>query len=433
MKEVGKITGPLFLTTIVSSLLTFSDMAFVGPLGVNSISSVAAGGAAFSLLAQIVSSSIIGFQILGAEHSNDQKENDINEIFNTNLLMMLGISITLLIISILLLSPFVSLFSSVEIISMAKKYFLFRVGSLIVIPIFLSLKTSFDLQKKTQIGFMASLVILLSNIILNFILIVMLEMGVVGASLTSTLSLVIGTSYLFFVLSKNNKYNIKICLSIRKINYYFLEQLKKINVPETMNMLIDYLGTALLSMFIATLGVYTIAGGKIAMMYLMNIFALGMCISVTTQLLLSKSNTKNEMRSNIRSILKFSFIFFVPIGIIFITFSLFWARLFTTSLTLQSLVQPAIQIVGVCAIIIPMLTICIGILRANKKNKSLMYSNAFSIWCIQVPVSLYYGKILGLLGVMLGFLAYFLIRTILSIILIRRSGFFKETFKDELR
>lgn len=413
MEELKKLVFPMFLSTSINVILTFTDTAIVGLIGVNAISAVASGGAIFAIFIQVIGSLIIGLQIHGSKEAVKEK-NHLSSYFFQTMLTMYFFVLLFAFIAIFFSDSLVSLFATNETLSEVSMYIWGRLPSLFVFPLSLGIKTTYDVRKKTKIGLYYSIIVGLSNLLLEYLFLIILGIGIFGSGLSDSIALFIGFLYLIFENRKSGVIYFKQFFHKSVRNKKIWKELNKINLPEMANMLFDYLGTSVLMIMMSYIGTFEVAAGKISSIYIKIIFSLALNLGTATQILLLRTEVEKEKRIYVREAFKLSFLLFFSFVLLSFISPIVLALPFTRDEGLLKMLYYPLILVGINTILIPFVTIGTGILRANQKNKTNMWINALSTWLLQVPTAYLFSIVfdLGALGFVISYIFYFLGRMI---------------------
>lgn len=422
MKNIFKLSLPLMVATVINIFGTIIDMIIVGNLGVKAISSVSAGGTVFTVFAQIILVLLVGFQVLGSQAFSKEDLKEVNKYFFNNLFIMYTVASIVLVISIVNIDILISFFSTEEIRDDSKLYFISRILGLLFIPLAMSLKTSYDIRRNSKVGLYYAIVVLIFDIIFSIIFTVFIKLGVFGAGLGTLIGLIAGIVYISIINLKSGI--IRFTKENFKLDKTSLTELRNINFPEVINMLLDYLGTAVIASMITYLDIYGIASNRIIGMYITIIFGLSMNISLATQILLNTEENKDKHKNIVWDTVKLVVLIFLPISIAMLSMPNLFIKIFTDNEMLIQHLHNSIVLLGAFLILIPGVAITSSILRAYKKSKINMYINVFSVWGIQVIfvyILLFYFKF-GTSSIILGYFFYFLVRLIMNTIYIKENN-----------
>lgn len=249
---------------------------------------------------------------------------------------------------------------------------------------------------------------------MDVVLIYIVHLGVFGAGLSDTLAMFIG---LIFLLMRNNQDGIvkfQHFIKLKKIERKLISELNELNLPEAVNMLLDYLGTSVLFIIISRISVLDIAAGRISSIYIKIIFSLAINIGTVVQILLVRNALEMQSKKYIMNAFKLSAIILVPYTVVAIVVPQLFIIPFTNNISLIKLFNSPMRLLWFVLLLVPAITIMTGILRSKKRNKENMYVNVFSTWLLQVPAAFIFCIILkiGIWGFVLSYLCYFLGRIV---------------------
>lgn len=422
MKNILKLSIPLFLMTLLNLSLTFVDVMLVGGIGLKEISAISSGGAIIGLLFEIIGALVIGFQIIGAAEASKGNKLKVNFLFKNTLIMMYSLSFIFIIISYIFMDNLITLFSTPEIFLLTKSYFKIRIFEILVSPLCLMIKASYNIQKNTKIGLYYALITTFFDILLSYWFIYPAKLGVFGAGLGSFLSLIIGCIYLIYF----NNINGIIKINIIKIKEYFsnkiLKELNEINIPEILNVLFDYFGGSILVILTTYIDTLSLATLKVVTVYLFLFFRLSMNMATVIQILVNRERNKKEIRKIIVQGIKLSVLLYFPIAILLLIFPEIFLSLFSTDKIFIINSKLSMRVLGLTISVIPFVTVSSAILRSKKLNKKNMYINILSVWEVQIPWAYLFTLVLkkGILGIVSSYLVYLIIRLIGNLLILQK-------------
>ena len=207
-KTIWRITFPILVALVMEELLGMTDTAFLGRVGEIELGSSAIAGVYFTILYMLGFGFSIGVQIIIGRRNGEAYESGtgfeaIGRVFWQGVWFLLGLALVTMVLSYFLSPPLLrGLLKSENIFNAAVVYVNWRVPGLTFAFMTALFRAFYVGTKQTQSLTWNSLVLVGSNILLDWVLIFghwgAPAMGIKGAALASTISEVI--SFLFFVV-----------------------------------------------------------------------------------------------------------------------------------------------------------------------------------------------------------------------------------------
>ncbi|MFX3673886.1 MAG: MATE family efflux transporter [Paenisporosarcina sp.] len=420
MNQVSKVAMPLIIMTLLNFSMSFVDTMMLGRVSVDSISAVSSANTPISVMTQIITTLIIGVHILGSKALVNEDSKKVMEVYRISFYLMSIVAIIIVMIGFVFSHPIISFYSTEEIMAISQEYYLIRLIGLLFIPITLIIKTSYDVRKNTKIGLKLIIISSSTHIIFNYILIFGFNLGVIGASIGSLISIIVGVIYILFENNKSGTIKIRELLNLDINDKKTFKEILPINVTEVFNMFFDYLGTSLLVAMLTYVSTVSLASGRILTLYLNVSFSIAM--NVATAVLILASRGEQPLKNLVSDSLKFVFLILSPIIITFIFTPEIAIRLFSRNNELLEDVTSSVAFLGIVIFVIPFVTISSSILRSKKLNKLNMYITVGSMWLVRMPIAyiLIFKMNVGVIAIMIAALGYFITRVIANLFVLRK-------------
>ena len=202
-KQIWHIAYPLLISLFMEHLIGLTDTAFLGRVGETELGASAIGGIYFISIFMMGFGFSIGAQIIMARRNGEKRYSDIGMILSQGIFFLLALAAVIFTASNIWSPHFLKMIiSSPAIYEEAIKYLDYRMYGAFFAFISIMFRAFFVATTKTRILTINSVVMVLSNVVLNYILIFgkfgFPALGIAGAAIAS--SAAEGVSALFFVI-----------------------------------------------------------------------------------------------------------------------------------------------------------------------------------------------------------------------------------------
>lgn len=190
---ICKITFPVLLSLLVEYLIGFTDTAYLGRVGETELAASALGGTYYMIIYMIGFGFSIGIQVLIARYNGSKQYSQIGETFTQGTIFLLLVAALLFILSYLY-SPVLLRFliDSEDVCQLTVSYLNWRIYGFFFSFIIVMFRAFFIGTVNTKTLTVNSIVMVLTNAILNYILIFgkfgFPALGIVGAAIASSIS-----------------------------------------------------------------------------------------------------------------------------------------------------------------------------------------------------------------------------------------------------
>lgn len=205
-KHICKITLPVLVSLLVEYLIGFTDTAYLGRVGETELAASALAGTYYMIIYMIGFGFSIGVQVLIARYNGSRQYSRTGEVFTQGSIFLLLIA-TLLFILSYLYSPIVLRFliDSEQVYQATISYLNWRIYGFFFSFIIVMFRAFLIGTVNTKILTINSVVMVLTNIILNYILIFgkigFPALGIAGAAIASSISEALAMIF-FFVYTR---------------------------------------------------------------------------------------------------------------------------------------------------------------------------------------------------------------------------------------
>ena len=202
-KQIWTIAYPILISLIMEQLIGMTDTAFLGRVGEIELGASAIAGVYYLAIFMMAFGFSVGAQILIARRNGEGNYKEIGPIFYQGIYFLLAMAVILFTFSIVF-SPYIlkNIISSPHIYDAAESYIHWRVYGFFFSFVMVMFRAFFVGTTQTKTLTLNSIVMVLSNVVFNYILIFgkfgLPEMGIKGAAIASVLAE--ASSILFFLI-----------------------------------------------------------------------------------------------------------------------------------------------------------------------------------------------------------------------------------------
>lgn len=202
-KEIWIISYPILISLVMEQLIGMTDTAFLGRVGEIELGASAIAGIYYMAIFMMAFGFSIGAQILMARRNGERQYKDIGSLFYQGVYFLLVLAAILFGLSSCFSSQILSsIISSPRIYVAAESYMQWRIFGFFFSFIMVMFRAFFVGTMQTKTLTLNSIVMVVSNIIFNYVLIFgkfgFPEFGIAGAAIGSSLAELV--SVIFFIL-----------------------------------------------------------------------------------------------------------------------------------------------------------------------------------------------------------------------------------------
>lgn len=210
-KNIWSITFPVLLSIMVEQLISMTDTAFLGRLGEVELGASALAATYYLIFYVIGSGFGVGAQILLARMNGEKNYHQINSIFLTSGIFLIGLAAFIVILSKIISPVILKWFISTDDIYTATiSYLDWRIYGLFFSFIMVIFRSFFVAITHTRILTVSSIIMVVVNIICNYSLIFgkfgFPQLGIAGAAIGSTFAELVATLFLFIYIRNKASY-----------------------------------------------------------------------------------------------------------------------------------------------------------------------------------------------------------------------------------
>lgn len=233
--KIWKMSYPILISMLMQQLVGITDVIYMGRLGEVELGASALGSTYFLALFMVVFGFSIGAQIIMARRNGEGQYHKIGEVFHQGTAFIVFMSICFILLSKLFTQSFFEVIIENEATYRAAlEYTDWRIYGLVCASLMMMARAFFVAIITTRVLTMVSIIMVLSNIVLNYVLIFgkfgLPRMGISGAALASDLAELIAviTYVVYFIIKIDlKKYGL---VHIVFNNFVLLKSILKISI-----------------------------------------------------------------------------------------------------------------------------------------------------------------------------------------------------------
>ncbi len=267
-RNIWGISLPIIIIGISESVVDITDTIFLAHYGVTELAAIGLADAIYGLALFLTLGLVDGIQIIIGRRAGQERYKAIGEVFNQGAYLLLIVS-TLMILFIIFIVPLITLplLSSNEIHDAVSRYLNITAYALIFQGINLALSAFYVGISKTRVLIGAALILLTSNITLDYIFIFghfgAPELGIKGAAIASLTAEIFTFIFLAAHIIIRRYTAIYGLFHFTQWNQALTKHLLSISWPVSLDALIDMTKWLLLIIIIEKMGEHVLASANI--------------------------------------------------------------------------------------------------------------------------------------------------------------------------
>ncbi|BBE31337.1 MATE family efflux transporter [Tepiditoga spiralis] len=404
IKEILLISFPLIIQNTFRMFLGTTDKIFVGQLGEKSLAAVGGANQLFSLFIIVFFSFSSGLTILASQYKGSKNNKKLEEIISTSFFISLIFGVFLLITLETYSKSFLSWIKIKEdTLTLANNYFKIIIPSVFVLLFSSNCASIFNAFKKNKFSMIATIVSMITNIFLDYLLIFVFNFGIKGAAYATLISRILEFLILFIFLIYIMKVE-KIKLKIY-VNMSSLKNLVNISLPMSIDGAVWQFATTVNTAIIFKIGVSEAAIFEVIKIFQTIVLTPISAIAGASIGIIGNELGKNK-KENAKSIsINTIFISFIIVTILISNVMIFKNQIFSLFNLKQTTIQEGKKILNIIIFLVYAQTLNIifpFILRSGGDTWSILGITIFGFWIIQIPISLLFAFTLhlGITGLM---------------------------------
>ncbi len=407
-KKILSLVLPIFLEQIMIAGMGIADTYMVASLGESAVAGVSLVVSIDKLLRQIfvalaTGSGIILSQYIGA---GDKKSSEDTLLCSSHIVLIIGLIISAMVIFVG--DPFLSMmFSSVEgsVMKSAQIYFLCIGSTYFLAAIYNFGTASYHAMGNGKVPLIASVFMMIINLVLKYIFIYIFDWGVAGAGISTAAGMgIVGIALLISMKRERCEVRLKGFLNF-KYGKNLIGRIFKVSVPNVIENGMFQFGLVVLQGLIATLGTASIAANGLVNNLTPLMYALGTGFSLTTVVIVGQcmgGGNPNEVSFYFKHILKLDYLFTIINGIIvFITIDMI-IPIFGMSAETNHLASKVMHFYIISAsLLYPSAMAAAYGLRGIGDTKFVMYISILSMFVLRIAMAYVFVNVFkfGVIGI----------------------------------
>lgn len=393
-RDLSRLIIPLIIEQLLAATIGLADTVMVASCGEAAVSGISLVDSVNFLLITLFSALATGGSVIAAQYIGKGDRQEASNSANQLLYSALGLSLFLMILSIVLRDQALRLiFGKIEadVMANARIYFLISAISYPFLAIYNSGAALFRAMGDSRTSMYTSVLMNAINAGGNALLIYGFKLGVVGAASATLASRVVGAVLITILLLNPNR---TICyrepLKVR-FNFGLIKKILYIGVPNGIENSIFQIGKILVASIVAALGTSSITAnavaGNLASLQVIPGMAIGMAmITVVGQCVGARDYA--SARKNVKKLMLICYcVILVMTVFMFLTLDIILG-FYGLSPETAGLTKKAFTIHGIFAVLIwPIAFALPNALRAANDVKFTMYGSLISMWTCRIALS----------------------------------------------
>ena len=349
-KQIWMVTFPILVSLLMEHMINMTDTAFLGRVGEVELGASALAGVYYMAIYMLAFGFSIGAQILIGRRNGEGNYKEIGPVFVQGVLFLLGLATVMFVVSQLYSSRVLgSIIDSEQVFHATNDYMRWRVYGFFFSFVAVMFRAFFVGITNTRILTINSLVMVGTNIVLNYILIFgkfgFPALGISGAAIGSSISE--GVSMQFYIIYTRNKINWRkyALFNLSSFNPKLLSGILNISV---WTMIQSFLAMATWFLFfiaVEHLGERPLAVSNIvrsaAMFFFMPVSAFAATTSSLVSNLLGAKVPEQVMPTCLRAV-KMCYLFLLPLAVIIAIAPSLFLRIYTDDVQLIQATIPSL-------------------------------------------------------------------------------------------
>lgn len=336
-KQIWLITYPILISMLMEQLIGMTDTAFLGRVGEVELGASAIAGVYYLAIFMIAFGFSIGSQILIARRNGEGNFQEIGPIFYQGIYFLLAMAVMLFTLS-RICSPLIlkTIVSSPQVYEAASSYIHWRTYGFFFSFVMVMFRAFLVGTTQTKVLTLNSLVMVLSNIVFNYILIFgkfgFPQLGIAGAAIGSSLAEMVAVIYFIIYTRKRidcRKYALNM---LPKFQWSKLRRILDVSVWTMIQNFVSLSTWFMFFLFVEHLDERSLAIANIIRNISGIPFMVMMSFSATCGSLVSNligAGKKDSVKGTINQHIHMAYLFVLPLLIFFSLFPDLILRLFT--------------------------------------------------------------------------------------------------------
>lgn len=395
-KRVMILTIPIIIQNLISSLLNLMDTVMIGKLGELYLASVGIANQYFFFFTLMLFGVNAGCSIFISQFWGKKDEANIKKITALAISFSIVIAIIFTLGALLFSDSIISIFNSDKAVLQTGGDYL-KIVALSYLFTAISISFAFSLRstENTFIPMLGSIIALLINVVLNYILIFgklgFPAMGVKGAAIATVIARLVETiMILIYVYKKSELLNVNFS-HIKLLDLKFIKVVYKGMLPVLINEFVWGLGNLTYNVIYARMGIGTTAAIQVTSTVMNLLMIVIMGLGNSAMIIVGKEiGAKREGLGKLYAVrlYKFAFLVAIAISIIIFTTAKDFVYFFKMS---ESVLNDTKNILYVNAVLLLIrsytFVMIVGVLRGAGDSKYAVKIQGLTLWLIGIPIA----------------------------------------------
>ncbi len=384
------IALPTIIDMFVQTLLGFFDLIMVGRLGPEAIASVGLGTAPILTVIPIFFAISVGTTAMVSRAFGARNYEEAKEGMSQSLILGIPAAFIVTFAFVVFGKNILGIISKNQPITEALSYL--KVISLGIPFLCFNIIFSYGFRSinKAKIPMINNTISIFLNIFLNYIFIFVLNLGVFGAGIATTMSRGIVTLIFSFLIIYKKNYCIALTTKDFKINKDICKRLLKVGLPSAGEQGLFRIGMLIFEAMVINLGTLQYAAHKIALTAESFSFNLGFGFSVAGtalvgQYLGAKEYQEAKKAGYLNMFLAISVM--TAFGFIFMISPKFVISMFTKNQAIVPMASSALRIVSIAQPILAVSMVLSGALRGAGDTRSVLWITSVGMFFVRIPLT----------------------------------------------
>lgn len=403
-KNLFIVAAPIVVQQLITSSVQLVDNVMVGRLGELAIGSVSVVNQLFFVVILITFGAMGGAGVYTAQYFGSKDYPKLKQTFRFKILIGLAIALLSFFAFTLFGKMLISQFSTnTQIIAYGVDYYSIIKWSMFPWAISVAISNSFRETGITKPLLNISIVAIITNTVLNYILIFgkfgAPALGITGAAIATLISRVVEFGLMTLLLLRRGQHFSTRVTSVFKIDKTLFWAIVVMAIPLTLNETLWSTGQAMFLQAYSTRGENALAAmniaGAISQLVFITFGGIGTAVAVLVGNTLGRNELK-EAKENAIKLVTFAVLFAFLTGIILIILSFFVLGIYDVGEETKQIAKFVIRING---IFIPVYSFNVAMyftLRAGGDTRSTLMMDAGYMWVISVPIAILLSRLTNL-------------------------------------
>ncbi|MGL5355480.1 MAG: MATE family efflux transporter [Cetobacterium sp.] len=388
--SIFTIALPTIVDMFVQTLLGFFDLIMVGRLGPEAIASVGLGTAPILTIIPIFFAISVGTTAMVSRAYGAKNYSEARDAMSQSLILGIPAAIIVTFIFVIFGKNILEIISKNVPINDALSYL--KIVSLGIPFLCFNIIFSYGFRSinKSKIPMINNTISIFSNILLNYIFIFVLNLGIAGAALATTISRGIVTVIFSILIIYKKNYCISLKKNDFKIKKDVCKRLMKVGLPSAGEQGIFRIGMLVFEAMVINLGTLQYAAHKIALTAESFSFNIGLGFSVAGTALVGQHLGAKKFQDAKKAGYLNTFLamlIMTAFGFVFMIFPKLVISMFTKEQNIVPMASSALRIVSIAQPILAVSMVLSGALRGAGDTKSVLWITSLGMFLIRLPLT----------------------------------------------